>query len=370
MVVRQRQQGHRALERVAAEVVARAGASLALAGIQKSYGPVPVLHGLDLDVRPGELLTLLGPSGSGKTTLLKVVAGFEQVSAGRVALDGRDITRLRASRRDIGMVFQNYALFPHMTVQANVAFPLEMRRQSRSDIGRRVDEVLALVNLSDLAGRFPRQLSGGQQQRVALARAVVYEPQLLLLDEPFGALDRKLRESLQLEMRALQRRLGITTVFITHDQDEALVMSDRIAVMNAGRIEQLGTPSEVYDRPATMFAAKFMGESNVFPGLLVGSGQVRLDNGLVLEVQSALPPGTRVGAMIRPERMDGGADGTQLQGTVADAVYVGVAWKYRLILQNGTEMLVRLPGGWDPAAVGDTLRVQLARRDIHVLRLD
>ncbi len=358
------------MERVAIEEVAPAGAGLALAGIQKSYGAVAVLHGLDLDVRPGELLTLLGPSGSGKTTLLKVVAGFEPASAGRVALAGRDLTRLRASRRGIGMVFQNYALFPHMTVQANVAFPLDMRRRSRAETSRRVDEVLALVNLGDFAGRFPRQLSGGQQQRVALARAVVFEPQLLLLDEPFGALDRKLREAMQLEVRALQRRLGITTIFITHDQDEALVMSDRIAVMNAGRIEQLGTPTEVYDRPATAFAAGFMGESNLYPGVMGGSGQVRLDNGLMLVAETTLPPGTRVGAMIRPERMAGGADGIQLQGTVADAVYVGVAWKYRLVLQNGAEMLVRLPSGRDPAAVGDTLRVQLAPRDVHVLRLD
>ena len=327
-----------------------------------------MLHGLDLAVRPGELLTLLGPSGSGKTTLLKVVAGFEALDGGSVTLAGRDVAAVRPGRRDIGMVFQNYALFPHMTVRRNVAFPLEMRRRPRAEIARRVDEVLALVNLQDLAGRYPAQLSGGQQQRVALARAVVFEPPLLLLDEPFGALDRKLREAMQLEVRALQRRLGVTTVFITHDQDEALALSDRIAIMNAGRIEQLGTPTQVYDHPATAFAAGFMGESNIYPGSVAEAGQVRLDNGLALAVASDLPPGTRIGAMIRPERLDG-ESGTTLEGLVQDAVYLGVAWKYRLRLPSGAEMLVRLPGSAPPAAMGALLRVRLQPGDVHLLRL-
>jgi len=202
---------------------------------------------------------------------------------------------------------------------------------------------------------------------VALARAVVFEPLLLLLDEPFGALDRKLREAMQLEVRALQRRLGLTTIFITHDQDEALVMSDRIAVMNFGRIEQLGTPTEVYDRPATAFAAGFVGESNVYPGAVAAGGQVRLDNGLVLDAAAALPPGTRIGAMIRPERLDA-AEGTMLSGVVEDVAYLGVSWKYRLRLPNGAEMLVRLPGSARPAAMGDTLQVRLGPRDIHLLQ--
>jgi len=346
----------------------QAGTGLHLTGIRKAYGPVEVLHGLDLGVEPGELLTLLGPSGSGKTTLLKVIAGFEAPDGGRVMLGGSDIARVRPARRNIGMVFQNYALFPHMTVRGNVAFPLEMRRSGRADIDRRVDKVLALVNLEGLADRVPRQLSGGQQQRVALARAVVFEPLLLLLDEPFGALDRKLREGMQLEVRALQRRLGITTVFITHDQEEALIMSDRIAIMSQGRIEQIGTPTEVYDRPATEFAAGFMGESNIYPGIVAEAGGVRLDNGLVLQAESGLPPGTRVGAMIRPERLDA-ASGTVLEGVVEDAVYLGVAWKYRLRLSGGTEMLVRLPGSAAPARLGDTLRVRLGPRDVHLLRL-
>ena len=344
------------------------GSGLVLAGIRKSYGAVDVLHGLDLDVRAGELLTLLGPSGSGKTTLLKVVAGFEAPDGGRVMLGGKDVAPMRPARRNIGMVFQNYALFPHMTVRGNVAFPLEMRRRSRAEIDRRVSEVLALVNLGSYADRLPRQLSGGQQQRVALARAVVFEPLLLLLDEPFGALDRKLRESMQLEVRALQRRLGITTIFITHDQDEALAMSDRIAIMNRGIIEQLGTPTEVYDHPATEFAAGFMGESNIYPGVVVDAGQVRLDIGPMLEAGSSLPPGTRIGAIIRPERLDA-ASGTALEGVVEDAVYLGVAWKYQLRLPGGAEMLVRLPGSAAPAAIGDTMRVRLGPRDVHLLQL-
>ncbi len=349
---------------------AAGGAGLALRGIRKSYGPVEVLHGLDLEARPGELLTLLGPSGSGKTTLLKAVAGFEALDAGRVALAGKDISALPASRRGIGMVFQNYALFPHMTVAGNVAFPLEMRRMSRANIAGRVAAALALVNLGDFAERLPRQLSGGQQQRVALARAVVFEPLLLLLDEPFGALDRKLREAMQLEVRALQRRLGITTIFITHDQDEALVMSDRVAVMNAGRIEQLGTPTEVYERPATVFAAGFMGDSNFYPGVVAAPDRLRLDNGLELEAAAGLPDGTRVGAMIRPERVhSAAAGGAVMEGTVAELVYLGAAWKYRLRLSCGADMLVRAPAGPDPAAVGDRMQVRLAPSEIHVIRL-
>jgi putative spermidine/putrescine transport system ATP-binding protein len=350
---------------------AQAGAGLSLTGIRKSYGPVPVLHGLDLEVRPGELMTLLGPSGSGKTTLLKVIAGFEQLGAGRVALGGADITELRAAKRDIGMVFQNYALFPHMTVRGNVAFPLEMRRLGRGEIARRVEAALALVNLADFGERLPRQLSGGQQQRVALARAVVFEPQLLLLDEPFGALDRKLRETMQLEVRSLQRRLGITTIFITHDQDEALIMSDRIAVMNAGRIEQLGVPTEVYERPATAFVAGFLGESNLYPGVVAAEGRLLLDNGLHLPARTALPAGTRIGAMIRPERVTEAASGEGvLEGRVVEAVYLGVAWKYRLALPGGTEILLRTRRSEAIVEVGAPMRVRLAASDIHVMRLE
>ena len=224
---------------------------LSLTAIAKSYGSVIALAGIDLQVPDGEIVTILGPSGSGKTTLLKIVAGFELPDAGRVELAGDDITCVTPASRGIGMVFQNYALFPHMRVAENIAFPLEMRRLARAETQERVSSALALVGLAGYEARYPRQLSGGQQQRVALARAIVFEPRLLLLDEPFGALDRKLRDQMQLEVKRLQRQLGITALFVTHDQEEALAISDRIAVMNAGRIEQIGAPEELYLRPRT-----------------------------------------------------------------------------------------------------------------------
>src|ERR1700722_14226693 len=253
-----------------------AGAGLALRGIRKAFGPVAALDGIDLEVKPGEFLTILGPSGSGKTTLLKIVAGFELPEEGDVLLGGADVTFTAPARRNVGMVFQNYALFPHLDVRRNIAFPLEVRRLPRAEIDRRVGATLALVDLEGYEGRFPRQLSGGQQQRVALARAIVFDPQLLLLDEPFGALDRKLREAMQLEVRRLQRRLGLTTVFITHDQEEALILSDRIAVMSHGRIQQVATTTEIYERPSSDFVADFVGESNIFRGTVTEPGVVSL----------------------------------------------------------------------------------------------
>ena len=249
---------------------------LSLSSVVKRYDTVLAVAGVDLSVRDGEILTILGPSGSGKTTLLKMVAGFEQPDEGRITLGERDITDATPASRGIGMVFQNYALFPHMPVAENVAFPLEMRRMGQAQIKERVAKALALVGLAGYEKRYPRQLSGGQQQRVALARAVVFEPPLLLLDEPFGALDRKLREQMQLEVKRLQRQLGITALFVTHDQEEALVLSDRIAVMNLGRIEQIGTPFEIYAQPVNRFVADFIGESNLYRGTVSAVAQDRL----------------------------------------------------------------------------------------------
>jgi ABC-type Fe3+/spermidine/putrescine transport system ATPase subunit len=221
--------------------------------VDKAFGALPVLRGCALDVRPGEVMTLLGPSGCGKTTLLRVIAGLVSPDAGSISIGGRDVTWVPANRRQVGMVFQHYALFPHMTVFGNVAYGLRVRRARREEIGRRVRAALALVELDPLAERWPGQLSGGQQQRVALARALILEPQVLLLDEPFGALDAKLREAMQIDLKKLVQRLGITTVFVTHDQDEAFTLSDRIAVMEAGRITQMGSPLEIYDRPASAY---------------------------------------------------------------------------------------------------------------------
>ncbi|WP_426954917.1 ABC transporter ATP-binding protein [Muricoccus radiodurans] len=343
---------------------------LEVRGIVRRFGAVTALDGVDLAVAEGEFLTILGPSGSGKTTLLKSVAGFEIPDEGTVLLGGEDVTLAPPRRREVGMVFQNYALFPHMTVAGNVAFPLEMRRRPRPEIERRVAEALALVELGDYGGRLPRQLSGGQQQRVALARAIVFGPRLLLLDEPFGALDRKLREALQLEVRRLQRRLGLTTLFITHDQEEALIMSDRIAVMDRGRIEQVGPPAALYAHPANRFVADFLGESNLL------EGEAR-DGAAVVPGFGAVPlPGAagRVTLLLRPEAMRVGTEAEtallQGRGTVVETVFLGLSAKLRLRVEGGPEVLARVPlrpSSPPPAGEGETVPLGFSPEDLHVV---
>jgi putative spermidine/putrescine transport system ATP-binding protein len=352
---------------------------LSLTAIAKSYGSVIALAGIDLRVPDGEIVTILGPSGSGKTTLLKIVAGFELPDAGRVELAGDDITYVTPASRGIGMVFQNYALFPHMRVAENIAFPLEMRRLARAETQERVSRALALVGLAGYEARYPRQLSGGQQQRVALARAIVFEPRLLLLDEPFGALDRKLREQMQLEVKRLQRQLGITALFVTHDQEEALVLSDRIAVMDGGLIEQIGAPAEVYSRPANRFVADFIGESNIYRGKVTSaSGQVlrvALSTGQTLVVRGAVPRpvGAEVGLVLRPEApselLDGDTAENATSGVIRDVVYVGDAIKYAIQLDGGGEMVVRWPFRQNlcPHNVGETLRIGWPGDLLHVV---
>ena len=345
-----------------------ASAELRLEGIGKRFGEVQALNDVSLTVERGELLTILGPSGSGKTTLLKVVAGFETPDRGSVKVDGFEIASLPPAKRDIGMVFQNYALFPHLSVRGNVAFPLEMRRLGKADIDRRVNETLGLVELAGYDERLPRQLSGGQQQRVALARAIVFNPRLLLLDEPFGALDRKLRETLQLEVRRLQRRLGLTTIFITHDQEEALVLSDRIAVMNRGAIEQIATTTEIYERPANDFVADFVGESNIFHGTVSATDTVTLDNGRVLKARTGAAPGKRLGVLMRPERFtSAGANG--FEGDVLEAVYLGSSFKLRLRCEKGIELIVRQPARGKLPNTAERLTVAIDTDDIHVFDL-
>jgi len=345
---------------------------LSLQGIVKRFGSVTALAGVDLTVEEGEFLTILGPSGSGKTTLLKAVAGFEVPDEGSVRLDDQDITVTPARGRNVGMVFQNYALFPHMTVAENVAFPLEMRGIKRTEAARRVAEALALVELDGYGARLPRQLSGGQQQRVALARAVVFGPALLLLDEPFGALDRKLREQLQLEVRRLQRRLRLTTLFITHDQEEALIMSDRIAVMDRGLVQQVGTPSEVYDRPASRFVADFVGESNLLEGTVQGSVLTLPGFGAV-SLPQVPPPGPAL-ALLRPEALRLGEDATALpqrtEAVVVETVFLGLSVKYRLRPDTGPELLARLPlraSAGPVASEGERVAVGFAAEDVHVV---
>jgi putative spermidine/putrescine transport system ATP-binding protein len=352
---------------------------LSLTAIAKSYGSVIALAGIDLRVPDGEIVTILGPSGSGKTTLLKIVAGFELPDAGRVELAGDDITCVTPASRGIGMVFQNYALFPHMRVAENIAFPLEMRRLARAETQERVSSALALVGLAGYEARYPRQLSGGQQQRVALARAIVFEPRLLLLDEPFGALDRKLREQMQLEVKRLQRQLGITALFVTHDQEEALVLSDRIAVMNGGLIEQIGAPAEVYSRPSNRFVADFIGESNIYRGKVTSaSGQVlrvALSTGQTLVARGATPRpvGAEVGLVLRPEApselLDGDTAENVTSGVIKDVVYVGDAIKYAIQLDAGGQMVVRWPFRQNlrPHNVGESLRIGWPGDLLHVV---
>jgi len=362
---------------------------LALAGIERRFGDpraggVAALAGVDLAVRPGEFLTLLGPSGSGKTTLLKVVAGFEPPDRGRIVLAGRDITALAPAKRDIGMVFQHYALFPHMTAAANIGFPLAMRGLARADIREKVAAALALVGLSGYQERFPRQLSGGQQQRVALARALVFGPALLLLDEPLGALDRKLRAQMQSEIRNLQRRLGITTLFVTHDQEEALTLSDRIAVMNEGCIAQIGAPEDLYRRPATRFVAEFIGEANIFRGRagVVGGPaeartvEVRLESGAAMRASVApedrsIHYGADLALVVRPERPRLLAQGemaeNEASGVVAEAVYLGETIRYRVVLEGGADFFLRWPAEGDKLAPGERVALGWGVGDMNAV---
>jgi len=327
---------------------------LLLQGVSKSFGKFVAVDSVDLAVRRGEFLTLLGPSGSGKTTLLMMIAGFVEPTGGDILLDGRPVTGLLPEQRNFGMVFQGYALFPHMTVSGNIAYPLEVRRQPRKAIARRVDEMLELVQLREFAGRYPRQLSGGQQQRVALARALSFGPPLLLLDEPLGALDRKLRGELQIQLKDLHVKTGTTFIYVTHDQEEALSMSDRIAIMNRARIVQVGTPTELYERPNSSFAANFLGESNFIRARVTGREEGRLicDIGgtrLLQRSPAMVPPGTAVTLALRPEKItladDGAAakDENRIRGRIARRTYFGSVLALHVDAGPLGELIVHVP---------------------------
>ncbi len=299
---------------------------LSVKGIKKNYGQTTVLQAIDLDVRAGELLTLLGPSGSGKTTLLQIICGLVDPTAGSLFIDGRDETNLPVNQRDIGVVFQNYALFPHLTVKENIAFPLRMRKIAGAEVDKRVAEVLDMVNLGHAADRLPKALSGGQQQRAAIARSLVIEPELLLLDEPLSNLDAKLRDEMRDEIRDIQARTGVTAIFVTHDQDEALSMADRLAVMSAGRLEQIGTPREIFDRPQTEFVASFIGAGTVFEGKVTEHGLAMVEDLKELRFVGDAPLGSPVKLMIRPHRLRLLTDAGQpnrFSGTVEHIVYRG-----------------------------------------------
>ena len=318
--------------------------------ISKSYGSLCVVDNLDLDITKGEFVSLLGPSGSGKTTLLMMLAGFENPTQGTILVDGEPVNNVPTHRRDMGVVFQNYALFPHMSVAENIAFPLQMRGVSKAGITERVTRALDMVQLSTMRDRWPTQLSGGQQQRVALARALVFEPRVVLMDEPLGALDKHLREQMQLDIRALHNRLELTIVFVTHDQSEALTMSDRIAVFNKGKIEQIGTPREIYDHPRTRFVAEFIGETNLLQGTIESvdgsQGLIRLQNGgqLSATLADVMPRGQQVLVSIRPERIELKETKTGMNSfaaSVIDSVYQGDHLRVQLD-GNGNNVVARL----------------------------
>ena len=346
--------------------------------VTKRFGSVVAVDDLSLEVPRGEFLSLLGPSGCGKTTTLRMIGGFESPTDGEVRLDGKDVTDLPPYRRDVNTVFQSYGLFPHLNVFDNVAFGLRRRRVASAEVSRRVDEMLELVNLRGYGKRRPSQLSGGQQQRVALARALVNHPQVLLLDEPLGALDLKLRKQMQLELKRIQRDVGITFVFVTHDQEEAMTMSDRIAVMNRGRIEQLGRPEDVYEHPATQFVAEFLGASNlldgVFRGNSAGWGRVHLAGGETVRIPEspATADGAPVRVGVRPEKLAVYADGSEVPAdhnavaaTVRSAVFMGVSYQYFFEAGGGRQLssFDRNAGRGAVANTGD--QVRLAWRPEH-----
>ncbi|WP_438281921.1 ABC transporter ATP-binding protein [Pseudomonas alabamensis] len=337
-------------------------------GVQKSYdGESLIVKDLNLEIRKGEFLTLLGPSGSGKTTSLMMLAGFETPTAGEIQLAGRSINHVPPHKRDIGMVFQNYALFPHMTVSENLAFPLSVRGMGKAELDERVKRVLGMVQLDTFAKRYPGQLSGGQQQRVALARALVFEPQLVLMDEPLGALDKQLREHMQMEIKHIHQRLGVTVVYVTHDQGEALTMSDRVAVFHQGEIQQIADPRTLYEAPSNTFVANFIGENNRLGGTLVARNgdrcQVRLAQGEQVEALAVNvgQVGEPVTVSIRPERVRLGrqseASVNRFSGRVAEFIYLGDHVRVRLEVCGKADFFVKQPiAELDPAlAVGDVI---------------
>jgi spermidine/putrescine ABC transporter ATP-binding subunit len=329
--------------------ISSTGAPVEMRAIVKRFGAHAALDGFDLAIEAGEFITLLGPSGSGKTTALMLIAGFERPNAGEILIEGRAVHKLPAYRRNIGVVFQSYALFPHLTVAENIAFPLKQRGVGRAERDAAVRRMLDLVQLEDFGGRFPQALSGGQQQRVAIARAIVFQPRVLLMDEPLSALDKQLRESLQLEIKGLHERLGITFVYVTHDQREALVMSDRVSVMNRGRIEQIATPRTIYDAPANRFVATFVGEANMLKVTGVrpelGWLSVRLEDGEAFAPVQA--HAADCVCMVRPERMRVAASGqlqpgeNQLAAVVQDVVFMGEMSRYALRTESGASVIVK-----------------------------
>ncbi len=345
-------------------------AEISLIDIEKRFGAVRAVDGVSLEIRPGEFFSLLGPSGCGKTTTLRMIGGFELPSGGRILLRDRDITMEPPDKRPVNMVFQQYALFPHLNVGDNIAFGLKRRKVDNAEIVRRVGEVLELVHLQGYEKRKPSQLSGGQQQRVALARALVNRPTVLLLDEPLGALDLKLRKNLQLELKRIQTEVGITFVYVTHDQEEALTMSDRIAVMHAGKVEQLGTPEDLYDRPTTRFVADFIGTTKLLSGAVEGPGVVRLRTGEIAPCDvDGLAAGTGVELSVRPEAvaiLPADAEGA-IRARVDQAAYLGNHVSYQVVTLGGLTVTVLAQRSGIRLPVGSQIAITWPPTDALVL---
>ncbi|MGI9420246.1 MAG: ABC transporter ATP-binding protein [Geminicoccaceae bacterium] len=358
-------------------MINRQGASLRYVDIAKRYGRVQALMPTSLEIAPGEFFAIIGPSGSGKTTLLGVTAGYIPPSGGRILINGEDVVGKPPFRRDIGMVFQNYALFPHMNVAENVGFPLRMRRLARQDVKARVEKILAMVQLDAMAERRPSQLSGGQQQRVALARAAVYDPLLLLMDEPLSALDKNLREAMQDEIKQFQASFGATVLYVTHDQNEAAAMAHRIAIMNQGRIEQIGTPQDLYEHPTNRFVASFLGEANLFDvvsvEVLEGAARLRTSDGLSLIAEHSLEA-DKISACVRPEAIGLAStpvDGANcLVGKVVDATFTAGSLRYRIRLDGGRIITQRMPSarGAELIEPGDAVHVHWQAEDTLLVK--
>jgi spermidine/putrescine ABC transporter ATP-binding subunit len=353
------------------------GSKVEVRNLIKEFGTVRAVDQLSLTIEAGKFLTLLGPSGSGKTTTLNLIAGFETPTAGEVFVDGAPITFKPPHKRNIGIVFQNYALFPHMTVADNIAFPLSMRGMNREKIGEEIKGALQMVQLQGYEDRYPRQLSGGQQQRIALARALVFRPPLLLMDEPLGALDKKLREQMQIEIKHIQKRLGITVIYVTHDQEEALTMSDRIAVLSDGKLEQEGFPLEIYEKPGNRFVADFIGETNLLDGEIRKEGTHSFIEIQGLGVRFPAPPeiapaGGKVTVSIRPEKLWIGKSEERLpgfQGEIEELIYVGESTKYivkiaqeRVVVKHQNRQEILFLGRGDP------VQVRFNTADLNIFR--
>jgi putative spermidine/putrescine transport system ATP-binding protein len=343
-------------------------AFLALEGVSKEFGTFTAVRDVNLTIEKGEFVSLLGPSGCGKTTTLQMIAGLVEPTYGRISLDGRDITREKPNRRGLGVVFQSYALFPHMTVAQNVAFGLEMRRVPSAERTERVREALALVQLSPFADRYPRQLSGGQRQRVAIARALVIAPPVLLLDEPLSNLDAKLREEMQFELRRIQRKVGTTTIMVTHDQAEALSISDRVVVMEGGQMTQVDAPYRLYEQPSNAFISSFVGKTNLLPGRDGASGAVEIA-GVLLEASAPeIAPGAPVTLSIRPEKILLREAGTgRLEGRVASRFFLGSQWLFTVETPLGTVTVSTPNQGGEPPAEGSSVSLDWSPANLRVI---